>query len=170
MCKIYKILYAAIPIKKWKDFLIRRHFERCPDCAAAIDLKSDDVRGFFKPDWLQETSSVWPPLRGRILSGEGEPGNIRPTILPVRFRLPRWAFAAVIAAFFVLGTLGLLLLRTRGPKVLGPESSLPIKPAVGAPRVQVISVELQGKPAKTYIYQTPTATFIWIAPSKEIGG
>lgn len=170
MCKIYRILYVMIPVKKWKSLLIRRHFERCPDCAGESDLRSDVVRLFFKPDWLEETSSVWPAVRRRIVSEENEFEKIRSKSFPSSLRLPRWAFAAAGATLFVLGTIGFFLLRHHDLKILGPESLLPKNPAVSIPRVQVISVELAGKRAKTYIFQTPTATFIWIAPSKDIGG
>jgi hypothetical protein len=53
--------------------------------------------------------------------------------------------------------------------MLGPESSFSKEPAALIPRVQVISAELGGMRAKAYIYQTPMASFIWIAPSKEPG-
>jgi hypothetical protein len=94
--------------------------------------------------------------------------KIRPKSFPSRLRPPRWAFAAG-ATLFILGTIGFFLLRPHDRKILGPESLLPKRPAVAIPRVQVISVELGGKRAKTYIFQTPTASFIWIAPSKELG-
>jgi predicted anti-sigma-YlaC factor YlaD len=170
VCKIYKILYAAIPLKKWKSAIIQRHFERCPSCAGEIDLENDVVRTFFKPDWIQEPSVVWPQVHAQILSQENEPEKIRSRIFPLRLRLPRWALAAAASVFFILGTIGYFLWTTHGHKIVGPESSLPKKPTVAMPRVRVISVELEGKRAKAYIYQTPTATFIWIAPSKNIGG
>jgi hypothetical protein len=170
MCKIYKILYAAIPVRKWKSALIRRHFERCPRCAEEIDIKEHPVHAIFKPGWIQEASSVWPRVRGQINLRENEPETLRPAISPPRHRLPIRALAAAISAFFILGTIGFFLLRPHGRKLSGPESSLPETPAADIPRVQVISVELGGKRAKAYVYQTPTATFIWIAPSKEIGG
>jgi len=170
MCKIYKILYAAIPLRKWKSALIRRHFERCPRCAEEIFIKEHDVRAIFKPDWIREASDLWPHVRPKIISHEVQFQRFRPGLSPSRLRLPKGALAAAISAFFILGTIGFFLLMPHGHKLPGPESSLSKTPAVAVPRVQVISVELKGKRAKAYIYQTPTATFIWIAPSKEIGG
>jgi hypothetical protein len=170
MCKIYKILYAAIPLKKWKSALIRRHFERCPRCAEEFNYKDHVVRAFFKPEWIQGASSVWPQVRAQIILRKNEPEALRPAISPPRLRLPIRALAAAISAFFILGTIGFFLLRPHGRKLSGPESSLSTKPAAAVPRVQVISVELGGKRAKAYIYQTPTASFIWIAPSQETGG
>jgi len=170
MCKKYKILYAAIPIRKWKSAIIRRHFERCQRCAEEFNYKDHVVRAFFKPEWIQGASSVWPQVRAQIIVRENESETLHPAIFRPRFRLPIRALAGAASAFFILGTIGFFLLRPHSRKLSGPESSLSTKPAVVIPRVQVISVELGGKRARAYVYQTPMATFIWIAPSKEIGG
>jgi len=170
MCKIYKILYAVIPIKKWKSALIRRHFERCPRCAEEIIFKDHVVRAFFKPDWIQEASDQWPQIRPRIISHEVQFQRFRPGITASQLRARRWKWVATAAAFLIVGTTGFFILRQYSHKTPGPESSLPKELSVAVPRVQMISAELGGKRAKAYIYQTPTASFIWIAPSQETGG
>ncbi len=170
MCKIYKILYAAIPLRKWKCGLIRRHFERCPHCAEEFTFRDHVVRDFLKPEWIPEASSLWPQVRAEIISRQIEPETLCPTVSRPRFRRPMRALAAAISAFFILGTIGFFLLRQHGRQLPAPESPVSTKPSVSLPRVQVISVELGGKRAKAYVYQTPTATFIWIAPSKDNGG
>jgi hypothetical protein len=80
-----------------------------------------------------------------------------------------WGVAAG-AALLILGLGAFLLLRS--PREIASGSSTASKDGQieTTPRIQVISVELQGKPAKPFIYQTPKASFIWIAPSKDIGG
>jgi hypothetical protein len=170
MCKIYKFLYAAIPIRKWKSALIRRHFERCPRCAEEIIFKDHAVRVFFKPDWIRETPNLWPQIRLRIISREDQPQSFLPRISSSHFRARGWRWAATAAAFLVVGTIGFFFLRQNDDTLPGSESPLPIEPAAVVSRVQLISAELGGMRAKAYIYQTPTASFIWIAPSKETGG
>jgi hypothetical protein len=74
------------------------------------------------------------------------------------------------AVLVLIGLSGFLLFRPHPNPAAGTGASMREIRADSAPRVQVISVELKGKPAKPYIYQTPKASFIWIAPSKDIGG
>ncbi|MCX6574985.1 MAG: hypothetical protein NTV82_01180, partial [Candidatus Aminicenantes bacterium] len=150
MCKIYKILYAAIPVKKWKSTLIRRHFERCPRCAEEIIFMDHVVRAFFKPDWIQEAPDQWPQIRPRIFSHEVQLQRFRPEISPPRVQARRWSLAAATTAFLILGTIGFFILRQY--KTPGPESFLPKDLIAAVPRVQVISAELGGKRAKAYIY------------------
>lgn len=169
MCKIYKILYTVIPIKKWKSAVIRRHFERCPRCAEEIDIKDHAASAIFKPDWIQGTPNLWPRIRPKVISYENRPETFRPGISQWQLRARRWSLASAAAAFLFLGLIGFFLLRQSDHKIPGPESSLPKEPAAPIPRVQVISAELGGMRAKAYIYQTPMASFIWIAPSKELG-
>jgi hypothetical protein len=170
MCKIYKFLYAAIPIRKWESALIRRHFERCPRCAEEIIFKDHAASAIFEPDWIRETPNLWPQIRTKIISFESRPETFRPEISPRQLRARGWRWAATAAAFLIVGTTGFFILRQYSHKTPGSESSLPKDLIAAAPRVQVISADLGGKRAKAYIYQTPTASFIWIAPSKETGG
>ena len=75
------------------------------------------------------------------------------------------------AILLLFGLAGFFLFRLHEDKATSSASSSTSETRMdSAPRIQVISVELKGKPAKSYIYQTPKASFIWIAPSKDIGG
>lgn len=170
MCKIYKFLYAAIPIRKWKSALIRRHFERCPRCAEEIIFKDHAASAIFEPDWIRETPNLWPQIRPKIISHEVQFQRFRPGITASQLRARGWRWAVTAAAFLIVGAIGFFILRQNDGKISGPDSSLPKDLIAAAPRVQVISADLGGKRAKAYIYQTPTASFIWIAPSKETGG
>jgi len=170
MCKVYKILYAILPLKKWRSVLIRGHFERCPSCSAEMDGLNKGAGVFFRPGWIQETRNLWPRVRRGIFSFENRPEEFCPDIHAARFRVKKWRLAAAFSALFVLGVIGFFFLGHHERNVLAPELVPLQAPAAMAPRIQVISVELKGKRAKAYIYQTPTASFIWIAPAKDIGG
>ena len=170
MCRIYKILYAVLPIKKWKAALIRKHFERCPICAGEIDRISKAAGAFFKPDWIQDAASLWPRICETIVSSERRTERLPPEVGRDRLRLRKWGWLGASAAIFILGAIGFFILRHHGRNIPEPGPTPPQVPAALIPRVQVISAEIGGKRAKAYIYQTPAASFIWLAPSKDIGG
>jgi len=170
MCKTYKILYAVLPIKKWKAALIRRHFERCPSCAEEVERINKAAGAFFRPDWIQDTTNLWPQICYKIASSEKRAVRIPSEIGRGRFRLRKWGWAGASAAFLILGAIGFFILRHHDRSIPAPELAPPQVPVALIPRVQVISAEIGGKPAKPYIYQTPAASFIWLAPSKDIGG
>jgi hypothetical protein len=174
MCKILGFLYMIIPFKRLKGALIRKHFERCQRCSQEIEAVADAAGSALKPKWIQESPSLWPKIRERLVSRKSQP-ELRlslPRPYPGRAHARRWKQAAVaaLAAVIVLGSIGLFVLRHSGRARLGPGSGPPGEPPGTSPRVEVNAAELKGKPANPYIYQTPRASFIWIAPSKEIGG
>jgi hypothetical protein len=111
------------------------------------------------PAWRTRGLPPW------ILSARRRPSDVRMS----RLRYLLWGITAGVV-LVLIGLSGFLLFLPHHDKAAGVGVSMRETRADSAPRVQVISVELKGKPAKPYIYQTPKASFIWIAPSKDIGG
>lgn len=111
------------------------------------------------PAWRTRGLPPW------ILSARRRPSDVRMS----RLRYLFWGITAGVV-LVLIGLSGFLLFLPHHDKAAGVGASMRETRADSAPRVQVISVELKGKPAKSYIYQTPKASFIWIAPSKDIGG
>jgi hypothetical protein len=111
------------------------------------------------PAWRTRGLPPW------ILSARRRPSDVRAAGL----RYCLWRIAAA-AALVLIGLSSFFLFRPHHEHAAASKASAPESGTDSAPRVQVISVELKGKPAKPYIYQTPRASFIWIAPSKDIGG
>jgi len=168
MCKIYKILYAVVPVRRWRNALIRRHFEGCPECAGEYEV-SWELGQTLRPSWIEKSSSLWPQVRHLIEMGEKSPAP-RPKSRSLLFRAPRWALGAIGAAAILIAALGYFVFVANPHKTVKLEASKSDVRMEASPRVLVISVALKGKPAKSFIYQTPKASFIWITPSKEIGG
>jgi hypothetical protein len=168
MCRIYRILFTLLPIRKLRSALIRRHFERCPRCAANHEIP-DEILVSLKPPWLETTPSLWPPVRRLINAREDALEKIRPKSHPLRIRVPRWAVAAA-GVLLSLAALAYFMWLKHPAGSTALEASKEEERSAVIPRVLVKSVELKGKPAKSYIFQTPKASFVWIAPSKGSGG
>jgi hypothetical protein len=126
--------------------------------------EDEAAAALFKPDWIEETPSLWPRIREAVAASETR-GEVKiPERRPAFHSFQRWALASAAAMLLLAGIAGWLVLGRRGRPGAGPADS-------GAlPRVRLLSVELKGKKAKPYIFQTPKASFVWITPSKEIGG
>jgi hypothetical protein len=179
MCRIHKILIALASFTAWKSVLISAHAERCPRCAAELKAGDRLIREALNPDWIARGPGLWP----RVLAGieakdaaslPSPPAQMRAKLRPAASRRKwLWAPASTLAvSLAIMAGVWLVVVRNgrrEAPKGESPTGRLNL-PAAAAPRVQVFSAEVGGKRAKTYIYQTPKALFIWIAPSKEIGG
>jgi hypothetical protein len=161
---------------------VRRHMDGCAEClqfwrdetrlaeriSQAASLRTLRYRGAIPSS---EAPSARDHRQGpthavsAIPAGQDHHADFRGAWL---FRHP-WG-AAAGAALLILGLGAFLLLRS--PREIASGSTAASKDGriEATPRIQVISVEFHGKPAKPFIYQTPKASFIWIVPSKDIGG
>jgi len=161
---------------------VRRHLDACEKCRRFFqdekawanlvhDLRSLlglHYRGGVPP--LTEAEARDPGWKTRGLPKWILPARRRPLdnrAAGLRYCL--WRIAAA-AALVLIGLSSFFLFRPHHEHVAASKASAPESATDSSPRIQVISVELKGKPAKPYIYQTPKASFIWIAPSKDIGG
>jgi hypothetical protein len=74
--------------------------------------------------------------------------------------LPWRPFAELaVAAGGVLAVAALALLLGRG----APDGYLTTAAAVRAPRIEVLSAEIEGRPARATLYQTERASFVWLS-------
>jgi hypothetical protein len=172
MCRLHEMMILLLPLSRWKEGVRRRHLARCPRCAAESAALENTVRTFLTPAWTREESGWESKVRRGMDQGNGARAEDRGSAAGHRSgdgrRLRLQVAAGVALLFLAVG--GWILFRNRdgGALLLGPT---PAEKAAGpGPRVQVFSAELRGKPAKAYIYQTPRISFVWISPSKEIGG
>ena len=164
MCTLFRILSRVAFIPKWKDALLRTHFERCPRCGAKYGLERIPLDAYLRPGWIQRTPRLWPVIRRAIASG-GTTGRAafrrRPSLRPGA----RWRAAAAGAVALLLAGIGIARLAFHRPPA-GPSAvSSPAGPAPVFRRILVTSQTLHGKPAKAHLYQTSNATYVWIGPA-----
>ncbi|MGZ8841970.1 MAG: hypothetical protein ACXW2M_10435, partial [Candidatus Aminicenantales bacterium] len=58
-CKTVDILYAALPLRRVRDWLIRIHMERCPRCQARL-LSRDEAKSLLVgPGEVGGTEALW---------------------------------------------------------------------------------------------------------------
>ena len=150
-CKMVDFLYSAIPLRPFRDFLIRRHMEACPLCQARLASRGEARGLFVASDKVGDTEGLW----SRIFSRVG-PATELPDPEPASAGAGwRWAAAAATAA--VVAVTGFWLLREVERPGFGPDS------IAAAVRFEIDYVNVGGAPAQTFVYQ-PLGTdtvFVW---------
>jgi hypothetical protein len=150
-CKTVDRLYAALPLRPFRDWLIRVHMDRCPCCQARL-LSRDEAKSLLVgPDQAGSPDAIW----RRISRESGRAASVPEMRLGRGSLNWRWAPVAVMAA--VVALTGFWLLR---------EVERPGFDASAIPpgdRFQIDYVNVGGAPAQTFVYQ-PQGTdtvFIW---------
>lgn len=159
MCKLARFLYAVVPAARFRARLIRKHFAACPRCSKTWGAEPPWAGLLRPPDWIPREASLWPAVE-RLLT-ERVAAAAAPPRPPLQRRLAEAAAAAGgVAAVAILA----LLLGGHRPTTAVGSSAVS-----GPPRVEVLSAEVEGLPARASIYQTKRASFIWFSrtPRKE---
>jgi hypothetical protein len=167
MCKFVRFLFGMVRWKKFRAFLVRRHMGSCPLCSDAPpgepgDGWADLIR---PPDWIREEDSLWPEIQKRMRAGAaaGLAGGRLLRALPTARRpFAGWPvmIAAGLAAAAAFGVLSWRVIHRGSSAGAG----------VGSERVEVLSAEVGGRKARSFIFQTKETTYIWYSQMPEEGG
>jgi hypothetical protein len=150
-CRTVEGLYAALPLRPFRDWLIRTHMERCPRCQERLLSREEARRLLVRPEETGDAEALW-----RRITEETVRAVPAPDVRPRGGRLA-WQGAAVFAmtAAMVIG--GFWVLRETG----GP--GFEARAAAPPGRFEIAYVKVGGAPAQTFVYQ-PQGTdtvFVW---------
>jgi len=151
-CKIIDFFFFIFPLKRWRDFLIRHHVQQCSVCQEKL-AGVEDVKSFlFQESDVGDMVEIWPVVKEE--PGEGKSREQRAG----RSRL-RWAvgLASLFAAAVVVVGLYLAFSPKKGPSMGDLQE-----------RFQINYIEIENKPAKTYIYHPCDSNMIIVWAEKNI--
>ena len=160
-------------IKRRFAVFYRRLPKRNPDGEGKKEAEKKLLQSWCAPEWTRTTSDYWPSIRQTIETSDSAEDSARKlkTTVPVMFPRPRrWALAAAGAVLLASIVIGVFYWKYGERRQDQRAGKGPLIDVESAARVQVISVEFEGRKAKPYLFQTPRTTFIWISPTKDIGG
>lgn len=150
-CKMVEILYAVIPFRVFKGFLIRAHMEGCERCRARLASHEEARILFVGARDVGPVDDLWRRIEDRA---------IRETAVPVRASTDhpaglRWATAAAMA--IVVAVTGFWLLDRIEKAGPGAGSAS----ADDSFRIEYVNVG--GAPAQTFVYQPlgSDTVFVW---------
>ena len=146
-CRSAEGLYTAVPVRPFRDWLIRVHMDRCPGCQARL-LGRDEARSLLvAPDQVGDVADLW-----RRIGREARPAIVsRPRRGTMAWQ---WALAVSVAAVIALA--GFWLLREAG------RPGLEMAAAAPADRFQIDYVNVGGEPAQTFVYQPQGSDTVYV--------
>jgi hypothetical protein len=140
-CKTVELLYAALPLRPLRDWLIRAHMDACPRCQGRLLSREEAKSLMVGPDQVGNLAELW----RRIDREAARSVSVRETG-PRGGRLV-WRWAAVTAVAAAVALAGFWLLRQTG----GP--GFEARAGASADRFEIAYVNVGGAPAQTFVYQ-----------------
>lgn len=154
-CKWAEFLFTAVPSRTFRDFLIRRHMERCERCQAGL-IGAGEARALFvQAGDVKLTEGAYRKLAGtRDIPPPAGAGRRARSGL-------RWEWAVGTATLFMTAALGFWLLRGLRSGAVGEAAAA--RPA--ADRFEIDRLSVGGLPAQAHIYRLKGSDtiFIWAA-------
>jgi len=154
-CKWAEFLYAAVPSRLFRDFLIRHHMDRCESCQARL-IELEAARALF----VQPGDVKLPKRLYRSLPEQPEEISGRRAGRSRRFDFRReWVIG--MATLFMTAVVSLWLLRG----IRAGNSGDATVHAGAADRFEIDSLSVGGLPAQAYIYRLKGSDtiFVWAA-------
>jgi len=153
-CKIFKYAFSLVPLNKWKDFLIRFHIERCPNCQKTLVSREAGQGITIQENQCVDTESLWDGFEEKVRE---EKRNKQHIFSPRR----SWAYGIAVVLVLVAATIWLVL----SPQFrrIQVEESLN-----GHFRINYIRIE--NKPAQAYVFQPQDSHMIIVWAQKIISG
>jgi hypothetical protein len=150
-CRTVERLYAALPLRPLRDWLIRAHLERCPRCQERLLSREEARRLLVRPEETGEAEALW-----RRIAEQADRAASASNARPRGGRLA-WQGAAAFALTAAIAIGGFWVLRETGRPGFEARSAAP------PGRFEIAYVKVGGEPAQTFVYQ-PQGTdtvFVW---------
>ena len=146
-CKFIDFLFSVLPIKRWQDFLVRRHIQNCAVCRKKLATPEEARKLLITESEIENLEGIWPAIKSRL-------DERRERIPQVQHRW-RWAFATAFLFIVLAGAVWLYL--ALGPGKGSPEPHF-------AERFQIYLIEIDNEPAQAFVYHPHDSKtfFIWV--------
>ncbi len=148
-CNAADRLYRSFPVKPWRAFIIRVHFERCPACQESLAGAEEARALFVRETGRRPSEALWRRV-ARSLE-ETDENTLRGSSRTARRPVWQWAAAGVVVALLA----GYWVFRDFRPDGLPGSASSPV-------RFELEYVRVGGLPANAYVYQPQGSDMVMV--------
>lgn len=150
-CRTVEFLYRAVPLRVFRDHLIRNHLETCAHCRAGLVSQEEARRLFVRAEDAGSVEVLWGRIADQAVRRASAPARPAAGLVPGL----RWATAAAMA--LVIAVTGFWLLDQVSK--IGPEEGR----AAGNANFRLDYVNIGGAPAQTFVFQPigSDTVFVW---------
>lgn len=161
-----RLFYRLLPFPSWKDALLRKHIEKCPECGRRLASREEARNLLVQARDVGDLDRLWPAILDRIR-------GIRPSLEPnagiarEATARPRavWRFAAAAAGMSLAVVLTFALVR------FFRSTAAPIGAAFvesETEQVQIHYVRIEDEPARTFIFKPHDSDVVIVWAGKNI--
>jgi len=151
-CKIINLFFSILPLNAWRDFLIRTHIQKCPQCQNDIASLDEAKLFLIQEGEVGDMEGLWPAVKAR-LSVSGRKKR--------HLSWPRWRWAAGAVAVVVAIVVGFWFYSTSLQNIGPREENM-----VG--KLQINYMKIEKKPAQTYVYWPQGIEMVLVWAEKDI--
>jgi hypothetical protein len=154
-CKIANFFYSLVPLRPWRDFLIRRHFDKCSRCQAELASPAESRSLFVQEAGVRTSPSMWGEIEGSLADQRDQMEEKAGPFFVGR----RWRWAAAAAGIILVLLAGYSIWKTYYPEAVR---------AASAPlRFELDYVRVGGQPANAFVYQPQGSDIIIVWAGKN---
>jgi hypothetical protein len=151
--KTIEFVFAILPFRSWKGYLIRRHVEHCLACQSKLAEKEEVKDLFVQAGDILDLDHLWPAIQKKLNSSQ--PRAMTRQSVPK----PAWRWAVASAGLMIALMTGFWLIRNYQPDKLQPGEE--------AKSFQINYLKIENEPARTFIYQPKDSRIIIVWAEKN---
>lgn len=141
-CKFINLLFRMFPVRAFQGFLIKNHFEKCPNCQNSLAKVEEAHLFLVKEEKTNDMLSLWPGISEKLCESSGEKSR---TLF-----FPRWRWAISAAGLTVFILTGFWYLnRTNNIEV-----------TLRQEQFEINYLKVKEKPAGAYVYEPQDSDMI----------
>lgn len=161
--KLVNLVYRILPIRAWKDWLLRRHIDHCPACRKQLVSREEARRLLVQAHEVGDLGGLWPSIKNK-LGKRAKKAEEDALPKPALVKIWRLAVPGVVVLLIAVA-LNFWLLRKPRPEISGLGGG---PGPAEAEQVQIHYVRIENEPAQTFIFQPRDSNIVIVWAGRNV--